>query len=179
MFIYFWEIERVSRGGAERGRHRIQSRLQGPSCQYRAWCGARTHRVWDHDLSQSQMPNQLSHPGAPSTVYFEGWWVIRQNTQVIEISGVVPYFLWSLMFSWNNHSSANSPARNSNISYICYWVEPWVGGLFSIVGWVPGLEKFPSPHISPLSQPIMNGEKKHTAIVGELSHQGVNLQKRI
>ena len=67
----FWERGwgRVSRGGAERGRHRIQSRLQGPSCQYRAWCGARTHRVWDHDLSQSQMPNQLSHPGSPTLTF--------------------------------------------------------------------------------------------------------------
>uniref|UniRef100_A0ABI7YAM3 Complex III assembly factor LYRM7 n=1 Tax=Felis catus TaxID=9685 RepID=A0ABI7YAM3_FELCA len=30
----------VSGGGAERGRHRIQSRLQVSSCQHRARCGA-------------------------------------------------------------------------------------------------------------------------------------------
>ena len=57
----------MSRGGAEREgeRHRIQSRLQALSCQHRARCGARTHRLWDHDLSQSRTPNRLSHPGAP------------------------------------------------------------------------------------------------------------------
>ena len=51
--------------GRERGRHRIWSRLQALSCQHRAWCGARTPKLWDHDLSQGQMLNRLSHPGAP------------------------------------------------------------------------------------------------------------------
>ena len=37
----------------ERGRHRMQSRLQAPSCQHRAWCGAWTHELQDHDLSPS------------------------------------------------------------------------------------------------------------------------------
>ena len=54
--------ERESRGG---GRHRLRSRLQALSCQYRAWCGIWTHEPWDHDLSWSQMLNWLSHPGAP------------------------------------------------------------------------------------------------------------------
>ena len=64
MFTYFF-------GGRcrERGRHRIQSRFQALSCQHRAQCGARTHRLWNHDLSQSRMPNWLSHPGAPNTYY--------------------------------------------------------------------------------------------------------------
>ena len=51
--------------GRERGRHRIRSRLQALSCQHRAQCGARTHELWDHDLSWSWTLNQLSHPGAP------------------------------------------------------------------------------------------------------------------
>ena len=66
MFI-FWERDRETghkwRRGRERGRHRIWSRLQAPSCQYRARCGARTHKPWDGDLSQSQTLNWLSHPG--------------------------------------------------------------------------------------------------------------------
>ena len=69
MFIFDRERERerarMSGGGAERGRHRIWSRLQAPSCQHRARCGAPTHEPWDHDLSRSQKLNQLSHPGAP------------------------------------------------------------------------------------------------------------------
>ena len=51
--------------GRERGRDRIWSRLQALSCQHRVWCGARTNRVWDHDLSWSRTINRLSHPGAP------------------------------------------------------------------------------------------------------------------
>ena len=64
-FIYYWERESMSRGGAERGRHGIRSRLQALNCQHRAWHGARTHECWDHDLSWSQTPNWLSLPGAP------------------------------------------------------------------------------------------------------------------
>ena len=51
--------------GRERGRRRIQSRLQALSCQHRARHGARTHNLRDHDLSQGRMLNLLSHPGAP------------------------------------------------------------------------------------------------------------------
>ena len=49
----------------ERRRHRIRNRLQAPSCQHRAGCGARTDKPRDHDLSWSQTLNRLSHPGAP------------------------------------------------------------------------------------------------------------------
>ena len=59
--------------GRERGRHRIWSRLQALSCQHRAWCGARTHKLRDHDLSWSQKLNWLSHPGAPVNKYFSFW----------------------------------------------------------------------------------------------------------
>ena len=47
--------------GRERERHRIWSRLQALSCQHRAKC-----RPWDHDLSQSQTLNWLSHQGSPT-----------------------------------------------------------------------------------------------------------------
>ena len=53
----------------ERGRHRIWNRLQALNCQHRALHGARTHELWDHDLSWSRTLNQLSHPGAPSNFW--------------------------------------------------------------------------------------------------------------
>ena len=71
-FFYFFNVylllrdtEREQGRGRERGRHRIWSRLQVLSSQHRAWCGARTHKLRDHDLSWSRSLNQLSHPGAP------------------------------------------------------------------------------------------------------------------
>ena len=77
-FIYFWDKERgwkretetdryrVQQGRCrEWGRHRLWNRLQAPSCQHRAWHGAWTHGPWDHDLSQSQTLDWLSHPGTP------------------------------------------------------------------------------------------------------------------
>ena len=71
--VYFWERERdsMSEGrGRKRGRHRIPSRLQAPSCQHRARRGAQTHKLRDHDLSWSPTPNWLSHPGAPTHLSF-------------------------------------------------------------------------------------------------------------
>ena len=70
MFIYFWETECKRGRGREKGRPRIQSRLQALSRQHRARCGARTHGLWDHDLSRSRTLNRLSHPGAPSSYLF-------------------------------------------------------------------------------------------------------------
>ena len=70
-FIYFnvyflrqCERQSASSGGADRGRHRIGSGLQAPSCQPRAWCGAPTHEPRDHDLSRSRTLHRLSHSGA-------------------------------------------------------------------------------------------------------------------
>ena len=54
----------VGEGQRERERDR-QTDRQTHSCQHRAPCRAQTHEMWDHDLSQSWMLNQLSHPGAP------------------------------------------------------------------------------------------------------------------
>ena len=56
----------------ERGRHRIWSRPQAPSCQHRARHGARTHEPWDHDLSRSWTLNRLSHPGVPQLSFNHG-----------------------------------------------------------------------------------------------------------
>ena len=57
----FWERDSMSSGGAERGRHRIRSKLQDPSSQHRPWHGARIHEPRDYDLSRNRMLNQLSH----------------------------------------------------------------------------------------------------------------------
>ena len=60
-------------GGEVRGREgdteesKASSRL---SCQHRAQRGARTHKLRDHDLSQSQMPKD-SHPGTPKNIFFK------------------------------------------------------------------------------------------------------------
>ena len=68
LFIYFfWERERdMSQGGAGREGERGS---EGLCWQQRAWCGAPTHKPWDHDLNQSQMLNWLSHPGAPPFLF--------------------------------------------------------------------------------------------------------------
>ena len=70
------ETEHEHGRGQELGRHRIWSRLQALSCQHRAWHGVQTHKPWDHDLSQSQTLNWLSHPGAPAG-FFQSEWVAR------------------------------------------------------------------------------------------------------
>ena len=69
MFIYLWETEWEWGRGREREGDRIWSRLQTLSCQHRARHGTQTHELWDHDLSQSRMLNQLSHPGAPGVSF--------------------------------------------------------------------------------------------------------------
>ena len=58
----FWgrERQREQGKGRERGRHSIWSSLQAVSCQHRAQCRARTHELWDQDLSWSQMFNWLA-----------------------------------------------------------------------------------------------------------------------
>ena len=71
-FIHFErqrETECKLEWGRERGRHRIQSRLQALSGQHRARRGARTRGPRDRDLSQSRTPNRPSHPGAPLRLF--------------------------------------------------------------------------------------------------------------
>ena len=70
LFLRERERERQQGRGRERGRHRLWNRLQAPSCQHRAQCGAQTHELWNHDLSQSQALDQLSHPGVLKSFYF-------------------------------------------------------------------------------------------------------------
>ena len=92
LFISERHRDRIQVGwGRERGRHRIWSRLEALSCQHRAWHGARTHELWDHDLSRSQTPNLLSHPGAP-LVYFFG------SAATFEFCTVVLVFAFCLCF---------------------------------------------------------------------------------
>ena len=45
LFLQDRERQSVSRGGAEKGKHRIQSRLQALSCQHRAQHRAGTHKL--------------------------------------------------------------------------------------------------------------------------------------
>ena len=55
----------------DRRRHRVWSRLQALSSQHRVWHRAQTHKLWDHDMSQSQTPNWLSHPGTPHLLFLK------------------------------------------------------------------------------------------------------------
>ena len=54
LFICERETECEWGRSRERGRHRIQSRLEALSCQHRAWRRTHTHELWDRDLSQSR-----------------------------------------------------------------------------------------------------------------------------
>ena len=65
IFIFERKTEHEWGRGRERGRHRIQSRLQALSCQHRARCRVQTHEPWGHDLSRSWTLNWLNHPGTP------------------------------------------------------------------------------------------------------------------
>ena len=70
MFIFLTQRETdYEWRGAERGRHRILSRLHALSCLHRAQRGARTHGLPDHDLSQSRTLNQPSHPGTRQKIF--------------------------------------------------------------------------------------------------------------
>ena len=59
------ETEHERGTGRERGKPRIQSRLQALSHQHRARRGAQTHKPGDRDLSRSRTLHRRSHPGAP------------------------------------------------------------------------------------------------------------------
>ena len=70
----------MSGGGVERGGDRIPSRLQAPSRQHRAWCGVRTHKPWDHDLSRSWALKRLSHPGGPVPSFLKSTISLREQS---------------------------------------------------------------------------------------------------
>ena len=61
VFVYFWE-SMIGGGIEEEGTEDLKRPLHW---QQRARYGALTHEPWDHDLSQRQTLNPLSHPGAP------------------------------------------------------------------------------------------------------------------
>ena len=96
-FIFERDRDRMRVGwGRERGRHRIWSRLQALSCQYRAWRRAWPHELWDHDLSRSQTLNRLSHPGAP--IFAKILNCVGQETKEPELlrTDWIFYRLWAL-----------------------------------------------------------------------------------
>ena len=149
MFIYFWEREREAvceQGGSrERGRHRIWSRFQALSCQHRAWCGARTHKLWDHDLRQSQMLNRLSHPGAPTN------WNLNKNLKRTEhrfqsrweiwrvadfgVPGWLSWLsVWLRLRSWSHSLWVRAPHQA-----LCWRLRAW-----SLL-WILPLSLCPSP----------------------------------
>ena len=87
--------QNVSGGGAERGRHRVGSRLQALSCQPRARHGACTHEPQDHDLSRSRTLNPLSPPGAPLWGVFQAaeTWSVSLDAFLILLAGSKERFL--------------------------------------------------------------------------------------
>ena len=89
-YLFLWERECVSRGGAEREEDRICSRLQALSCQHRALCGAGTQELQDHDLNRSRILNRLSHPGTPNIL-------LKKKSRFIKVC-TFPKFLHNLKF---------------------------------------------------------------------------------
>ena len=74
MFIYlFWERESVSMTGegqrgeeGQRERERERESQAGFMLSVQSLTWARSHKPWDHDLSQEWTLNWLSHPGTPN-----------------------------------------------------------------------------------------------------------------
>ena len=79
----------------ERGRHRIWSRLQAPSCHCRAHLEAQTYEpeLWNHDLSWRWTLNRLSYPGAPIFFFLKN----------IVIGKLVPQLLTIKLCSIHRH----------------------------------------------------------------------------
>ena len=85
----------------ERGRHRIRIRLQAQSCQHRAQLRTQTHEPRDHDLSWSQTPNRLSHPGVPlcGFILLSGSWLMQCNIKSLPCSLLLIFNLIIIVFS--------------------------------------------------------------------------------
>ena len=64
----------------------------GEALLHRAWCGARTHKPWDHDLSWSWILNWLSHPGTPRP-FLKKLWLLRPIFQLLQLSMRLSTFL--------------------------------------------------------------------------------------
>ena len=124
MFIYFWERVCVcvwAGEEAERGRHRIQSKLQALSCQHRAQPRAQTHKPENHDLSPSQTLNRLSHPGTPT------WFLFKAASSLHQVSQCL--FIWNSIFYFFNQAK---PIVNNY--YVC---GPWASPHLFIVSVPP------------------------------------------
>ena len=94
----------MGEGQRERGRHKIQSRVQALSCQHRAQHGSWTHELWDHDLSWGQTLNRLSHPGVPELYilkekFCQGPWVAQSVKHPLGSWYEAPHrgSVWSLL----------------------------------------------------------------------------------
>ena len=135
--VYLWES--VSRGGAERGGHRIRSRLQAPKLSAQSptpglnsQTGAWTHRLWDHDLSWSQMLNRLSHQGIPVLIESQPCRTIlflplsygfKQTSWIISI---LNYFCKMWMF--------NNKTRVVTIFWwFCFFLFDWLKSVYHIL----------------------------------------------
>ena len=116
---------RAGEGKRDRGRHRIWSRLQALSCQHGAWHGARTLELWDHDLSWSQMPNQLSHPRAPGFLSLGWcliWWKYRQWPCLLQFFLIFP--LRADPFNWRVVQPSFFLKRPSPHSFFTIYIKP-------------------------------------------------------
>ena len=79
VYLFLRERERVQAGEKQREREREGEREReregdrGFEVGYALtadWCGAQTHELWDHYLSQSWMLNRVSRPGTPTCIIF-------------------------------------------------------------------------------------------------------------
>ena len=92
MFIYFEKDTEKDRQtecewgrGREWVRHRIWSRFQALNHQHRAWHGAQTHKLWDHDLSITNWATQV-----PLHFYFYSvfyWQAIFIYNTIVTVCG--------------------------------------------------------------------------------------------
>ena len=96
-FLFIFERQSMSGGGAERWgdtESQAASRLSAVSREPGA---ARTHEPWDHDLSGSGTINWLSHPGIPWDDFFKHKIFVFEIYQLLSITfGINCDFLtWS------------------------------------------------------------------------------------
>ena len=79
--------------------------------QQRARCGARTHKPRDHELSRSQMLNQLSHPGAP----LETFLAVTPGMEGMLLTSGVPGIQSLGILLNTSHCSGQPPTQQRNI----------------------------------------------------------------
>ena len=126
MFIYFWDRERqsMSGGGAERGRHRIQSRLHAPSCQHRGQRGARTHEPWTKVGHLTDWVTQV-----PLFFSFETTVPLCSSLQGCYWGGQCPSHSPSSVGARRISSSLVMSVRDvfcSGVCFLLYWELSWL-----------------------------------------------------